>query len=595
MLIRLLRDTLAPYSRPFSAALALQVVQVAAALLIPTLNASIIDDGLAAGDFGHMLSIGAVMLLVTVVQAAATTGAGYLVARTAACVGRDLRAAIFRHVQRFAAREMSTFGVSTLITRTTNDVQHVLVLVTAAAGALVTAPVTIVTGVVLAVSQDPPLSSLLLVVAPLLGILAAVLNVRMRGASARVQALIDRVNHLLREQITGVRVIRAFGRDDHERARFDGVNRDVLDAALGVGRLSSLMMPLSMLVIDMSSLAVVWLGGHRADEGRLQVGVLTAFLAYLVQILLAVTAAGNVFVAVPRARVSAERIAEVLGTRPSLSPPAAPLVPRRERGVVHIREAGFTYPGAERGALRDVTLHAGPGSTTALIGTMGCGKTTVLSLIPRLMDVTAGSVMLDGVDVRRLDPARLSASVGMVPQRVHLFTGTIASNLRQAAPDASDDELWRALGIAQACEFVASHPLGLHAPVSRGGANLSGGQRQRLAIARVLVHRPRIYLFDDCFSALDSATCAALLRALADETAEATVIVATQRVSTIGTADRVVVLDEGRVAGCGTHRELLANNSVYQQIVRSQQPGRASGEHPADGRSDESARSAEAT
>jgi ATP-binding cassette subfamily B protein len=462
------------------------------------------------------------------------------------------------------------FGAPSLITRTTNDVQQVQMLVLLTFTLMVAAPIMCVGGIVLALRQDVPLSGLLLVVLPaLIGSVALIIS-RMRPKFRTMQVRIDGLNRVLREQISGIRVIRAFVRDERERTRFAGANAELQDVSVRVGKLMALMFPTVMLVVNVTSVAVLYFGAHRIDTGAMQIGALTAFLSYLLQILMSVMMATFMFVMLPRAEVCAERIQEVLTTESSVEYPAHPVFALTGHGQLDLREVEFRYPGAEEPVLRGVDLVAGPGETTAIIGSTGSGKTTLINLIPRLFDVTGGEVRVDGVDVRELDSGVLSTVVGLVPQRPYLFSGTVASNLRYGRPEATDEELWRALEIAQARDFVEAMPEKLDAPIAQGGSNVSGGQRQRLAIARVLVRRPEIYLFDDSFSALDYSTDAALRAALARETADATVVIVAQRVGTIRDADRIVVLDEGRVVGVGTHSELMADNETYREIVLSQ-------------------------
>jgi ATP-binding cassette subfamily B protein len=425
-------------------------------------------------------------------------------------------------------------------------------------------------GILLALRQDVPLSSLLLVIVPVLALCVGLIISRMRPLFRLVQERLDQITRVLREQITGVRVIRAFVRDTGERDRFATANTELLDVSLAVGRLMALMFPVVMLVINVSSVGVLWFGGERIDSGGMQIGALTAFLSYLLQILMSVMMATFMFMMVPRAEVCAERIEEVLDTDSSVVPPTDPVRPETTRGHLELRDVEFRYPGAEEAVLRGIALEARPGEITAVIGSTGSGKTTLLNLVPRLFDATGGAVLIDGVDVRELDPAALSRAIGLVPQKPYLFSGTVASNLRYGKPDATDEEIWRALEIAQARDFVEQMDGGLDATIAQGGTNVSGGQRQRLAIARALVHRPAIFLFDDSFSALDYATDAALRAALADETGDAAVIIVAQRVSTIRHADRIIVLDEGQVAGTGTHRELMDTNQTYREIVLSQ-------------------------
>ncbi|MBB6549319.1 ABC transporter ATP-binding protein [Nonomuraea rubra] len=570
MLFRLLRVQLRPYRREITLVVLFQFVQTLATLYLPTLNADIIDDGVVRGDTGYIMRVGLVMLGVTLVQIVCATVAVYYGARTSMALGRDLRAAIFRRVQDFSAQEVGRFGAPSLITRTTNDVQQIQLLVLMAFTMMVAAPIMCVGGIVLALRQDVTLSSLLLVALPVMIVIVAVIVVRMRPLFRTMQERIDRINQVLREQITGIRVIRAFVRDRYERERFAADNDRLTDVSLRVGRLMALMFPTVMLVVNVSSVAVVWFGGHRIAEGAMEVGALTAVISYLMQILMSVMMAMFMFMMIPRAEVCAERIEEVLATEPTVHPPAAPVVPERHDGELELRSVDFRYPGAEEPVLCGVSFVARPGRTTAIIGSTGSGKTTLLNLIPRLFDATAGEVLVDGADVRDLDQAVLSRAVGLVPQSPYLFTGTVASNLRYGRPDATDEELWRALEVAQAREFVEAMPGGLEEPISQGGTNVSGGQRQRLAIARTLVHRPEIYLFDDSFSALDYATDARLRAALAAEIADATIVIVAQRVSTIRDADRIIVLEDGRVAGSGTHAELMDGCPTYREIVLSQ-------------------------
>ncbi|WP_329501190.1 ABC transporter ATP-binding protein [Kitasatospora herbaricolor] len=570
MLIRLLRAHLKPYSRPISLLVLLQLVSTIAALYLPTLNADIIDDGVVKGDTGYILQIGAVMIAVTLAQAACSIGAVYYGARTAMAVGRDIRASVFDRVQSFSARELGQFGAPSLITRTTNDVQQVQMLVLMGFNLMVAAPIMCFGGVLMALNQDVPLSALLLVVVPLLGIVVVLLVRRLRPQFRSMQKKIDTVNRVLREQITGIRVIRAFVKDGHEQERFAGANQELTDVSLRVGKLMAFMFPSVMFVVNLSSVAVMWFGAHRIDSGGMQIGALTAFLSYLMQILMSVMMATFMFMMVPRAEVCAERIEEVLGTESSVVPPTDPVTELLRRGNLELRNVEFRYPGAEAPVLRGIDILARPGETTAVIGSTGSGKSTLLGLVPRLIDATGGEVLLDGVDVRRLAPELIAETVGLVPQKPYLFSGTVAGNLRYGRPDATDEELWHALEVAQAKEFVEKFPEGLDAPIAQGGGNVSGGQRQRLAIARALVRKPGVYLFDDSFSALDYATDAKLRKALARETAEATVLIVAQRVSTIRDADRIIVLDEGAVVGVGTHHELMADNPTYREIVLSQ-------------------------
>jgi ATP-binding cassette subfamily B multidrug efflux pump len=570
MLLRLLRSYLRPYRAAIAALVVLQLVQSLATLYLPTLNADIIDNGVITGDTHYILRTGAIMLAVTVVQIISATGAVFFGARTAMALGRDVRHAVFQRVQDFSAREVGRFGTPSLITRTTNDVQQVQMLAVLAFTLLVSAPIMCVGGIFLALHQDVPLSSLLLIAVPALGVIVVLIIRRMRPLFRVMQVRIDSISRVLREQITGVRVVRAFVRDDQERDRFAGANTELFGVSLSVGRLIALMFPSVMLVLNLSSIAVLWFGGHLVADGSMQIGALTAFLSYLLQILMSVMMATFVFMQVPRAEVCAERIMEVLDTEPDLARPLRPVTELPRHGHLELRGAQFRYPGAEEPVLRDISLTARPGQVTAIIGGTGSGKTALVSLIPRLMDVTGGAVLVDGVDVRELDPAVLSRVIGLVPQKPYLFSGTVATNLRYGSQDATDADLWHALETAQGADFVRQMDGGLDARIAQGGTSVSGGQRQRLAIARALVHKPEIYLFDDSFSALDYATDARLRAALAAETSQATVLIVAQRVATIRHADQIIVLDAGRIVATGTHESLMRSDPTYREIVLSQ-------------------------
>ncbi|MFG1868987.1 ABC transporter ATP-binding protein [Micromonospora arborensis] len=571
MLIRLLRNQLRSYQRPLLAVVLLQFVGTMASLYLPSLNADIIDKGVARGDTDYIVHTGGWMLLVSLIQIVCSIAAVYLGARIAMGFGRDVRATLFGHVNRFSAREVARFGAPSLITRNTNDVQQVQMLVLMSCTMMVAAPIMSVGGVVMALREDIGLSWLMLVSVPVLAVTLGAIIRRMVPGFRLMQTRIDTVNRVLREQITGIRVVRAFVREPYETDRFAVANAELAATGMRTGRLLALIFPVVMLVLNVSSVAVLWFGAHRVDDNAIQIGALTAFLQYLMQILMAVMMATFMLMMVPRAAVCAERIVEVLDTDSSVVPAAEPVSELSTRAELELRGVRFQYPGAVEPVLRDISFRATPGTTTAIIGSTGAGKTTLLSLIPRLVDVTAGAVLVDGVDVRELAPDELWRRIGLVPQRPYLFTGTVASNLRYGNPDATDEELWTALEIAQARDFVAQMPGGLDAPIAQGGTTVSGGQRQRLAIARALVRQPEIYLFDDSFSALDLGTDARLRAALRPITAQSAVVIVAQRVSTIIDADQIIVLEDGGVVGVGRHAELLETCPTYAEIVASQQ------------------------
>jgi ATP-binding cassette, subfamily B, multidrug efflux pump len=570
MLIALLRTHLAPYRRWLTAVVALQLVGTIASLYLPSLNADIIDNGVAKGDTDYIMRTGGWMLAVSLVQIACSITAVYFGARTAMSVGRDLRGTIFGRVGEFSSREMAHFGAPSLITRSTNDVQQVQMLVVMTCTMMVMAPIMCVGGVIMALREDIGLSWVIAVSVPVLVTVLGLIIRRMVPQFRQMQTRIDTVNRVLREQLAGIRVVRAFVREPVEVERFDDASTALSQTAVRAGRLMALLFPTVLLVANLSSIAVLWFGASRVGSGQMQIGALTAFLAYLVQILMSVTMATMMLMMVPRAAVSAERIQEVLGTESSVRPPVEPVHAVAQRGDVEFRDVTFRYPGATDPVLRGITLHARAGQTTAIIGSTGSGKSTLVSLIPRMFDVTSGSVRVDGVDVRQLDPDLLWGRIGLVPQKAYLFSGTVASNLRYGDPAATDDELWHALEVAQARDFVAAMPGGLSAEIAQGGSTVSGGQRQRLAIARALVRRPEIYVFDEAFSALDLRTDARLRAALRPETREAAVIIVAQRVSTIVDADQIAVLDNGAIVGLGTHDELLRDCPAYIEIVESQ-------------------------
>jgi len=570
MLVRLLFRFLRPYARQIAALVVLQLASVTATLYLPFLYARIIDHGVITGDVGYIKSAGAVMLAVTALQVACSIAAVYFGAKAAMAYGRDLRAAIFHRVGTFSSHEVGTFGAPSLLTRTTNDVQQVQMLVLMGATMLVATPIMAIGGVVMALREDLGLSRLLLFAVPALIASIGLIIGRMIPQFRTMQPKIDTINRVLREQITGVRVVRAFVREPAEAARFDGANGDLTRTALRVGRLQALMFPTVMLVFNLSNIAVLWYGAHGIAEGTLDPGALVAFVSYLMQILVAVMMVTFISVMIPRAAVCAERISEVLTTSSSVVPPAVPIVPSGTPGLVELRGVEYRYPGAEVAVLKDITFTARPGQTTAIIGGTGAGKTTLLELIPRLIDPTAGTVSIEGTSARDIELDRLWSRVGVVPQRAYLFTGTVASNLRYGNPDATDAELWAALEIAQGKDFVTAMPLQLEAPIAQGGTNVSGGQRQRLSIARALLRRPSIFLFDDSFSALDLATEARLRAALVPHTRDATMIMVAQRVASIVDADQIIVLEAGAIVGIGRHAELLASCPTYVEIVTSQ-------------------------
>ncbi|MBO4270215.1 ABC transporter ATP-binding protein [Microbispora triticiradicis] len=570
MLTRLLRAYLRPYSPALTAVVLFQLIGTIASLYLPSLNADIIDHGVATGDTGYILATGGWMLTVSLVQIACSIAAVYYGARVAAGFGRDVRSAVFHRVSGFSAREISQFGAPSLITRNTNDVQQIQMLVVTTCTMLVAAPIMGVGGIIMALRQDVGLSWLMLVCVPVLLVSIGSIIFRMVPQFRAMQTRIDTVNQVLREQLSGIRVVRAFVREREETRRFAEANDALTGTALRVGRLTALIFPTVMLILNASSVAVLWFGAARVDSGEMQVGALTAFLMYLMQILMSMMMATFISIMIPRAAVCAERVAEVLDTESSVRPPELPVRHVDRRAELELRDVEFRYPGAAAPVLSGVSFRVTAGRTTAVIGSTGSGKTTLVSLVPRLFDVTSGAVLIDGADVRDLDPRMLWTRIGLVPQKPYLFTGTVASNLRYGKPDATDEELWEALEVAQARDFVEAMPEGLQAPISQGGTNVSGGQRQRLSIARALVARPEIYLFDDSFSALDLSTDARLRAALRPYTAGAAVVIVAQRVSTIADADEIVVLDDGVVAGVGTHDELLGSCPTYVEIVESQ-------------------------
>ncbi|HZQ88249.1 MAG TPA: ABC transporter ATP-binding protein [Acidimicrobiales bacterium] len=570
MLLRLLRAQLAPYRRLLWLVVAFQTVQTVAALALPTINANIIDKGILHHNQGYIRSEGAMMIGLTVVQITFSVLAVYFGARVAMGFGRDIRNDLFHQVTSFSSREVGAFGAPSLITRITNDVQQIQLMVVMAVTMAVAAPITMVVGVFMAIRQDIGLSAILLVSMPVAAVLLGALVSMMVPAFGVMQDRIDQINRVLREQITGIRVVRAFVREPEEQVRFEQANTELTRVSLRTGRLMSSMFPTINILINLSSVAVLWIGANRVGAHDIGVGSLVAYLSYLVQILFSVMMATFVVSMVPRASVSAGRVQEVLDTPSTVAPAASPVRTVEVHGELELEGVGFHYPGAEHAVLSDISFSTHAGQTTAIVGSTGAGKTTLVNLIPRLFDATAGAVRIDGVDVRDLEPQLLWRLIGLVPQRPYLFSGTVASNLRYGLPDASPEQMWEALEVAQAAEFVRAMPGGLEARIEQGGSNVSGGQRQRLAIARALVRKPEIYVFDDSFSALDLTTDARLRAALVPYTRQAAVVIVAQRVSTITSADLIIVLEDGEIVGRGTHHELLASSPTYAEIVQSQ-------------------------
>ena len=570
MLVRLLRNSLRPYRGLLVLVVVLHAVQTSAALALPALNADIINKGVLRGDVGYIKSSGLVMLGFTIVQIVFSIAAVYYGARVAMGFGRDIRRDLFHRVTDFSTREVGTFGAPSLITRITNDVQQVQMLVVLGTTMMIGAPITMVVGIVMALREDVGLSWVLVVsMIAAIVILGSVVS-RMVPAFRLMQERIDQVNRVLREQITGIRVVRAFVREPEEERRFAAANQDLTDTSMRAGRLMASMFPTVMLIINTSSIAVLWVGGDRVGAGHIQIGSLVAYLSYLVQILMAIVMATFMVSQIPRASVSADRIQEVLDTDPTVGPPPTPTMEVVEHGELEFRDVGFHYPGAEHPVLTNVSFTTRAGETTAIIGSTGSGKSTMVNLVPRLFDATSGAVLVDGVDVRQLDPELLWSRIGLVPQKPYLFSGTVATNLQYGKPDATEDEMWEALEVAQAADFVRAMPGELQAKIEQGGVNVSGGQRQRLAIARALIRKPEIYVFDDSFSALDLSTDARLRAALEPYTRDAAVLIVAQRVSTISLADQILVLDDGELIGRGTHDELLESCPTYAEIVQSQ-------------------------
>ena len=570
MLVTLLRRHLPVYAGPVVLVMFLLLVQALGNLYLPNLNADIINDGIAKGDTDYIWRTGALMLGITLGIGAIAIIGVYFASRISMGVGRDIRAAVFERVQSFSAREMNQFGTPSLITRNTNDVQQVQLFLQIALTFMVSAPILAIGGVIMAIREDATLSWLLVIIIPLMAAILALLLRRAVPLFVAVQAKIDKITQVMREQITGVRVVRAFIRVRSEQRRFEAANADLTDTQLRVNRIFVIAFPSLLGIMNLSTIAILWFGAHLIDSGDMPIGNLAAFMQYIFQILFAVMAAVFMVILIPRAEASAKRLIEVLDTRSSIGEPERPVTPERPTGEVAFRDVTFAYPHSERPVLHGLSLVARPGATTAIIGGTGSGKTTVVNLITRAFDATGGAILVDGVDVRERSLDQLWSRMALVPQTAYLFKGTVAENMRFGNPDATDADIWHALEIAQARDFVAAMDGQLDAPIDQGGTNVSGGQRQRLAIARAIVKRPAIYLFDDCFSALDAATDARLRLALRSETEDATVLIVAQRVSTILHADHIVVLDEGRLVGAGTHAELMRSSQEYREIVESQ-------------------------
>ncbi len=567
----LLIKFLKPYGKQIILAIVFLLLQVMSNLYLPSLNADIINNGVAKGDINYILKTGSFMLLVTLLLVTCAIASSYFSSKIAMSFGRDMRRAIFYKVESFSQADLDKFGTPSLITRNTNDVHQIQMLVLLGLNLMVMAPLMCLGGIIMALSQDVVLSSSIIIIAPLMGVVVWLLLIKATPLFRSIQIKIDRVNQIMREKLMGVRVIRAFVRSDYEARRFDEANRDLTSTTLRVNRIMALAIPGLIIIMNISTVAIIWFGGHRIESGAMPIGNLTAFLTYIMEIMISVILAMGMFIMVPRAEASAERVLEVLNTEPSIKDPDKPVVSGKREGNIEFCEVEFSYPQAEEAVLKNISFRAAPGETTAIIGSTGCGKSTLVTLIPRFYDVSSGSIRIDGIDIRNIFLPDLRDRIGLVPQKAFLFSGTIADNLRYGNENATDEELWQALEIAQAKDFVMELPDKLYAPVEQGGVNFSGGQRQRLAIARALVKKPEIYLFDDSFSALDYKTDAQLRLALKGKTIHSTVIIVAQRVSTIRNANQIVTLsDDGTIAGIGTHSQLMETCPVYSDIVHSQ-------------------------
>lgn len=561
---------LKPYWHLVTAALALVFFQSMADLYLPTLMADIVDTGIVNGDINYIMSVGIKMLLVALGGALSAVLASFFSSHAAMGLGKALREEIFKRVERFSLSEFDTFGAASLITRTTNDVTQIQMVTMMSLRMVAMAPIMGIGGIIMAISRAPSISWIFLVVIPVIALVIVTISRISVPLFRSIQKKIDTINRVLRENLTGVRVIRAFNRISYEKKRFDDANEDLTDTAIRVNRLMACLMPITMLIFNMTTVVIIWFGSRRIDAGIIQVGDLMAFIQYAMQIMFSVTMVSMIFVMYPRASASAERINEVLDTTPGIMDPVKPQIPAEVRGVVEFKDVTFRYPGAEEAVLSNITFKAEPGKTTAIVGGTGAGKTTLLNLIMRFYDVEKGSILIDGVDIREIPQDVLRSNIGYVPQRSTLFTGTIAENIRYGKDDATDDEVRHAASIAQALDFIEEMDDKFDTIISEGGTNVSGGQKQRLCIARAIVRRPKIYIFDDSFSALDFKTDARLRQALRKETNDATVIMVAQKVGTIMDADQIVVLDEGKVVGIGTHKELYRSCDVYRDIVLSQ-------------------------
>ncbi|MBE7681843.1 ABC transporter ATP-binding protein [Paenibacillus sp. P13VS] len=561
---------LKPYQIPIIFILGLVLLQSLAELYLPTLMADIVNDGIVKGNVPYIWQIGGWMLVIAIGGTACSVLASYLSSRTAGGFAKQLRSRVFRHVENFSLQEFDKLGTASLITRTTNDITQVQNVLTMMLRMMIMAPMMCIGGIFMAVSQDAKLSTIFLVVLPVLAGAIALIGAKGLPLFKQIQKKLDRLNLVLREQLTGIRVVRSFNRGEHERVRFNGANTDLRDASIKVNVLMATLMPVMMLVMNFSMIAILYFGGQRIDSGNMDIGSLIAFIQYAMQIMFSLIMVSIIFVMIPRASASAERINEVLDMQPDLSDPEQPRGMKSLQGTIEFDNVTFRYPGAENAALSGISFTARPGETTAIIGGTGSGKSTLLSLIPRFYDVTEGSVRVNGTDVREISQEDLRAKIGFVPQKAVLFTGTIAENIRHGKEDATMEEIVHAARTAQAENFISEMKDGYDSLIAQGGNNVSGGQKQRLSIARALVRRPEVYIFDDSFSALDFKTDAKLRAALKSETTEAAVLIVAQRVSTVMDADRILVMDEGRIVGSGTHKELLANNEVYREIVSSQ-------------------------